>query len=64
MPTQEGVSKDWRPAHKAVPHVVPHSDPMMFAGSCSAGDFRSDQVHSTEAAAVADVAEHVAAQSA
>lgn len=62
MPTQDGVSKDWRPPHKAVPHVVPNSDPVMFAGTCSAGDFRSTQTRPTEDAAIADVADHVAAQ--
>lgn len=59
MPTQDGVSKDWRPDHKAVPHVVPNSDPMQFAGSCAAGDFASPTRRATEDEAVADVAEHL-----
>ncbi len=64
MPTQEGTSKDWRPPHKAVPAVVPNSFPLQFAGSCAAGDFTATTPRATEDEAVADVAEHVAAQSA
>lgn len=60
MPLQPGVDPDFKPPHKAVPHVVPNSDPPMFTGSCAAGDFAAQQARATEGEAIADVNEHLA----
>lgn len=59
-PTQAGTSPQHRPPHKAVPHVVPNTDPKQFAGRCAAGDFSSTVARNTEAEAMEDVAAHVA----
>jgi hypothetical protein len=59
MPTDPNTPLQLPRAHRAVANVDPRDGATRYYGACTGGDFRAGTLRTTEAAARADVQEHL-----